>query len=75
MTNVCIQERAVPVREDPPGLRQLAACVPGVQQEVHIQTEAHYAHQVLNCILSVTPLLFCNHGRVGFSQFSAIWLA
>ena len=46
MTNVCIQERAVPVREDPPGLRQLAACVPGVQQEVHIQTEAHYAHQV-----------------------------
>ena len=46
MTNVCIQERAVPVREDPPGLRQLAARVPGVQQEVHIQAEAHYAHQV-----------------------------
>ena len=46
MTNDCIQERAVPVREDPPGLRQLAARVPGVQQEVHIQAEAHYAHQV-----------------------------
>ena len=42
-----IQEWAVPVREDPPGLRQLAARVPGVQQEVHIQAEAHHAHQVL----------------------------
>ena len=49
-----IQERAVPVREDPPGLRQLAARVPGVQQEVHIQAEAHHAHQVHYAICIIT---------------------
>ena len=44
--NNTFQKWLVSLREDPSGLRQLAACVSPVQQEVHIKTETHNAHKV-----------------------------